>query len=38
MRELIDAMEDNFGRWSARENIKNLPEVERREGGEDFTA
>ena len=27
MRELIDAMEDNYGRWSARENIKNLPEV-----------
>jgi hypothetical protein len=25
-------MEDNFGRWSARENIKNLPEVD--EGGE----
>jgi hypothetical protein len=32
MRELIDAMEDNFGRWRARENIKNLPEVD--EGGE----
>ncbi len=27
MRELIDAMEDNYGRWRARENIKNLPEV-----------
>ena len=30
MRELIDAMEDNFSRWQARENIKNLPEVEGR--------
>ena len=28
MRELIDAMEDNYGRWKARENIKNLPEVD----------
>jgi hypothetical protein len=26
MRELIDAMEDNYGRWKAREGIKNLPE------------
>jgi hypothetical protein len=26
MRELIDAMEDNYGKWQARENIKNLPE------------
>ena len=31
MRELIDAMEDNYGRWSARESIKGLPEVEERE-------
>ena len=36
MRELIDAMEDNFGRWSARESIKGLPEVERREQGEEL--
>lgn len=28
MRELIDAMEDNYGRWKAREGIKNLPEYE----------
>ncbi len=28
MRELIDAMEDNFSRWQAREGIKNLPEYE----------
>jgi hypothetical protein len=26
MRELIDAMEDNYSRWKAREGIKNLPE------------
>ncbi|WP_249009542.1 DUF3467 domain-containing protein [Conexibacter sp. DBS9H8] len=26
MRELIDAMEDNYSKWVARENIKNLPE------------
>ena len=26
MRELIDAMEDNYSKWLARENIKNLPE------------
>ncbi|GAC1438350.1 MAG: hypothetical protein NVSMB51_14090 [Solirubrobacteraceae bacterium] len=28
MRELIDAMEDNYSRWKAREGIKNLPEYE----------
>jgi hypothetical protein len=26
MRELIDAMEDNFSKWETREGIKNLPE------------
>jgi hypothetical protein len=26
MRELIDAMEDNYSKWSTRENIKSLPE------------
>jgi len=26
MRELIDAMEDNYSKWSTREGIKNLPE------------
>jgi hypothetical protein len=25
-RELIDAMEDNYSKWRAREGIKNLPE------------
>ena len=28
MRELLDAAEDNYGRWRTRENIKNLPEFE----------
>jgi uncharacterized protein DUF3467 len=31
VRELIDALEDNYGKWSAREGIKNLPEYR---GGE----
>ena len=26
MRELIDAMQDNFSKWQTREGIKNLPE------------
>ena len=26
MRELIDAMQDNFSKWQTRESIKNLPE------------
>ena len=26
MRELIDAMEDNWSKWSTKENIKGLPE------------
>ena len=26
MRELIDALEDNFSKWSTREGIKSLPE------------
>ncbi len=28
MRELIDAMEDNFSKWSTHEGIRNLPEVD----------
>ena len=28
MRELIDAMEDNYSRWQTREGIKNLPETD----------
>ena len=36
MRELIDAMEDNYARWSTREGIKSLPEAApRRERRED---
>ena len=27
MRELIDAMEDNWSKWQTKEGIKNLPEV-----------
>jgi hypothetical protein len=30
MRELIDAMQDNYAKWQTRENIKSLPEF----GGE----
>ncbi len=29
MRELIDAMEDNWSKWRTTEGIKNLPEVRR---------
>jgi hypothetical protein len=29
MRELIDAMEDNWSKWQTKEGIKNLPEVRR---------
>ena len=31
MRELIDAMEDNYSKWRTREGIKNLPEYGGRE-------
>ena len=27
MRELLDAMEDNWSKWRTTEGIKNLPEV-----------
>ncbi len=27
MKELLDAMNDNYSKWQARENIKNLPET-----------
>ncbi len=30
MRELIDAMEDNWSKWQTKEGIKSLPEVQRR--------
>jgi hypothetical protein len=29
MRELIDAMNDSWSKWSAREGIRNLPEADR---------
>ena len=29
MRELINAMEDNWSKWQTKEGIKNLPEVRR---------
>ena len=28
MRELIDAMEDNFSKWKTREGIRDLPEFD----------
>ena len=28
MRELIDAMQDSYSKWSTREGIKNLPETD----------
>ena len=27
MRELLDAMDDNYSKWEARERIRNLPET-----------
>jgi len=39
MRELIDAMQDNYSKWQTREGIKNLPEYEgRQEFGEQEAA
>ena len=36
MRELIDALEDNYGKWRTREGIKSLPEIgEERHGRDD---
>ena len=32
MRELINAMEDNWSKWQTKEGIKNLPEIRRPEG------
>lgn len=34
MRELIDAMEDNYSKWQTSEGIRNLPEYEGGEPGE----
>jgi hypothetical protein len=38
MRELIDAMEDNYSRWRAREGIKNLPEYDAGDESDDDDA
>lgn len=35
MRELINAMEDNYSKWQTREGIKSLPEYGGKEAGED---
>jgi len=35
MRELIDAMQDNFSKWQTREGIKNLPEYDGPQDAED---
>ena len=32
LRELIDAMEDNYSKWQTREGIKSLPEWEGKKG------
>jgi Protein of unknown function (DUF3467) len=32
MRELVEAMQDNYSKWSTREGIKNLPEFRARQG------
>ena len=32
MRELIDALEDNFSKWQTREGIRDLPEFDEPEG------
>jgi len=38
MRELIDAMEDNYSKWQTREGIKNLPEYGGGESGASLRA
>src|ERR1700727_3894877 len=38
MRELIEAMQDNYSKWQAREGIKNLPEYRSGGGGGDGSA
>ena len=35
VRELIDALEDNYSKWSTREGIKNLPEYRGEHAGGD---
>ena len=33
MKELLDAMQDSWSKWQARESIRNLPESDRPPGG-----
>jgi hypothetical protein len=33
MKELLDAMQDSWSKWSAREGIRNLPEAGRQDQG-----
>ncbi len=35
MRELIEAMQDNYSKWQTREGIKNLPEFDRTEDSDE---
>ena len=35
MRELIDALEDNYGKWRTKEGIKSLPEFGEERHGSD---
>ena len=35
MRELIDALEDNYGKWRTKEGIKSLPEIGEERHGSD---
>ena len=37
MRELIDAMQDNYEKWQTREGIKNLPEFGGQPGSSEST-
>ena len=36
MKELIEAMQDNYSKWEYREGVKNLPETHRGEQRPDF--
>ena len=36
MQELIEAMGDNYSKWRTREGIKNLPEFDHEDEGDDY--
>jgi hypothetical protein len=36
MKELIEAMQDNYSKWEYRENVKSLPEVDSGQGGSEY--